>query len=80
MAGQPIFPKFLLKSESSKEYNFQCLKIYLQKCDSFQPQQDFAQVRFAGARYIDIEQIRDRVMLVLKLYDKINPETVSLNG
>lgn len=27
---------------------------------------------------LDLNQIRDRVMLVLKLYDKINPETVSL--
>ena len=32
-----------------------------------------------GAEWaLDLNQIRDRVMLVLKLYDKINPETVSL--
>merc|ERR1712062_136362 len=34
-----------------------------------------------GAEWaLDLNQIRDRVMLVLKLYDKINPETVTLDS
>ena len=35
-------------------------------------------VRHGGEWVLDLNQIRDRVMLVLKLYDKINPDTVSL--
>merc|ERR1712004_43800 len=34
-----------------------------------------------GAEWaLDLNQIRDRVMLVLKLYDKINPETITLDS
>ena len=35
------------------------------------PQEQFTQVRFGGGGPPDIEQIRDRTLLVLKLYDKI---------
>ncbi len=34
-------------------------------------------MRFGGDYVMDLACIRDRVMLVLKLYDKINPESVS---
>ena len=44
----------------------------------FQPQEQFTQVRFGGDAPPDLEQIRDRTLLVLKLYDKINPDTVSV--
>ena len=45
---------------------------------SFQPQNlDLsAKVQYSYEWPINLEQIRDRVMLVLKLYDKINPEKV----
>ena len=44
----------------------------------FQPQDQFTQVRFGGGDGPhDLQQIADRTLLVLKLYDKINPETVS---
>merc|ERR1712083_976985 len=40
------------------------------------PQEQFTQVRFGGGDDPhDLQQIADQVMLVLKLYDKINPET-----
>jgi len=44
------------------------------------PQEQFTQVRFGGGGPPDIEQIRDRTLLVLKLYDKINPETIGLDS
>merc|ERR1712238_238080 len=44
------------------------------------PQEQFTQVRFAGDVTQGIEQIRDRTMLVLKLYDKINPDTIGLDS
>ena len=36
-----------------------------------------AKANYAAEWPIDIKQIGDRVMLQLRLYDKINPETVS---
>ena len=36
-----------------------------------------ATAQYAAEWPLDIKQIGDRVMLTLKLYDKINPETVS---
>merc|ERR1711997_177893 len=44
------------------------------------PQDQLMQVRFMGAVAPDIEQIKDRTLLVLKLYDKINPETITLDS
>merc|ERR1711976_606597 len=39
-----------------------------------------AQVQYSYEWPINLEQIRDRVMLVLKLYDKINPEKITLDS
>merc|ERR1739844_683023 len=44
------------------------------------PQEQFTQVRFGGGGPPDLEQIRDRTLLVLKLYDKINPDTIGLDS
>ena len=44
------------------------------------PQEQFTQVRFGGDAPPDLEQIRDRTLLVLKLYDKINTDTIGLDS
>merc|ERR1712066_294308 len=45
------------------------------------PQDQFTQVRFGGGDGpYDIQQIADRILLVLKLYDKINPDTITLDS
>ena len=35
---------------------------------------------FGDEKPVDFQMIRDRVLLVLKLYDKINPETITVES
>merc|ERR1712018_1009380 len=63
---------------STKKWNIksQSLNGFLLK-----PQDQFTQVRFGGGDGpYDLQQIADRTLLVLKLYDKINPETITLDS
>merc|ERR1712110_1379098 len=63
---------------SAKKWN---IKSQSQNSFLLKPHDQFTQVRFGGGDGpYDLQQVADRTLLVLKLYDKINPDTITLDS
>jgi len=78
-----IMKRFIIVKTSGSFCATKKWKIKSQSQNSFllKPQDQFTQVRFGGGDGpYDLQQIADRTLLVLKLYDKINPETINLDS